>query len=67
MVDQGRLRVVWDSEVVRVGDGTATLRHGGSDMQLSVDLVLALIGGVPAWDLIEQSGVRRVRPASPDV
>ena len=62
MADQGRLRIVWDSEVARVGDGTAVLRQKGTTMTLSVDLVLALIGGVPAWDLVEQAGVRRLKP-----
>ncbi|MBL8613120.1 MAG: NAD(P)-binding domain-containing protein [Myxococcales bacterium] len=57
----GRIKLLWESEVVRVGDGTAVVRHEGVDKTLSADVVLALIGGVPSWDLVESAGVGRVR------
>ncbi len=55
----GRIRLLTRTEVARIGDGSVTLDEDGKPKTLTIDRVLVLIGGVPAWDLLDRAGVRR--------
>ena len=57
----GRVRLVFESSVERVDDGSAVLRMStpGKDVEkVPVDAVLALLGGQPSRALLEAVGVR---------
>jgi thioredoxin reductase/NAD-dependent dihydropyrimidine dehydrogenase PreA subunit len=57
----GRVRIVFESHVVRVDDQGATLRlgPGGAHKEhVAADVVLALLGGEPSRALLQAAGVR---------
>jgi thioredoxin reductase len=58
LAERGRVAIRWETEVIRVGRGTATLRGPRGDETLANDAVLVLIGGTPSWDLVTRAGVR---------
>jgi thioredoxin reductase/NAD-dependent dihydropyrimidine dehydrogenase PreA subunit len=60
MADSGRVRIAFESQVVRVDERGAWLRYQGRDAleRIGVDVVLALLGGEPARGLLDAAGVR---------
>jgi thioredoxin reductase/NAD-dependent dihydropyrimidine dehydrogenase PreA subunit len=58
LIARGRLRVEFESEVVHVAPGAATLDIRGSEKRLPCDKVVVLIGGVPAKELLSNIGIR---------
>ena len=55
---RGRLRIVFESRVERVDVGRVRLITPRGAEDIASDCVLALIGGVPSWSLVESAGVR---------
>jgi len=60
LVESGRVRMVFESRVVRVDERGAWLLSQGADAPepRAVDAVLALLGGQPSRDLLCSAGVR---------
>jgi thioredoxin reductase/NAD-dependent dihydropyrimidine dehydrogenase PreA subunit len=58
LVERGRVRLVWQSSVTRVDERWALMRTPEGVEKLRVDVVLALIGGVPGAALLQGAGVR---------
>jgi thioredoxin reductase/ferredoxin len=57
LVSRGRMRLVLGSTVVRVGSRHAVLRTPKGEVRVEIDAVLALLGGVPSWELVRGAGV----------
>jgi thioredoxin reductase len=61
----GRVRIAFESRVLRVDEHGAVLRRGGvsrPEERVAADVVLALIGGEPSRGLLEAAGVRMEEP-----
>jgi thioredoxin reductase/NAD-dependent dihydropyrimidine dehydrogenase PreA subunit len=58
LVERGRVRLLWQSTVTRVDERWVLVRTPEGVEKLRVDVVLALIGGVPGTALLEGAGVR---------
>ena len=58
MIQRGQLRVLFESRVVKIERGRATVDVKGREEVLANDAVLALIGGTPSSDLLQRVGVR---------
>jgi thioredoxin reductase len=52
-----RVRIVFESEVARVDEGSVVLRTKAGDERIANDAVLVMIGGAPSWDLVRAAGV----------
>jgi hypothetical protein len=53
----GRVRVVFDSDVARIEDGRVVLVVDGTERLLPNDEVFVFAGGVPPFELLKQAGV----------
>lgn len=65
-LEQGRLTVVFESEVERIEPGAVELREPNGTRRLANDHVFVLIGGIPPFAKLEAAGVSfdpRDRPA----
>ena len=62
-VAERTVRVLFETRPVSVSRAGVTLASatGEGMFRVGADAVLVLIGGVPAWDLLERAGVRRPR------
>jgi thioredoxin reductase/ferredoxin len=63
----GRIRIVFGARVAAVDVPSVTLDVAGRRETLANDAVIALIGGVPSWELVAKAGVRAgtLTPAVP--
>ncbi len=60
LVAKGRIKLLFGTTPRRLLRGSIVLSGtGGRERTLPADAVLVLIGGIPAWDLLTRSGVRR--------
>lgn len=61
----GKLRVLRESTVERIDDGTATIRTAGGSETLPCDNVIVRIGGEPPAAFLDRAGIRIVRKELP--
>ena len=59
LVEAGRIELVLDAEVRRIEPRRVSLRTKSGDRTVDADAVIALIGAIPPWDLLERCGVSR--------
>ena len=57
LVASGRVRMIWQSEVARIEPGAVVLVASAAQIRVECDAVLALIGSLPAEDLLESLGL----------
>jgi len=62
LLRRGKIRVLFESAVERVDPDRVLVRSSGGREEIANDLVLALIGGVPSWEMLEAAGMKRLRP-----
>ncbi len=65
LVQRGRIRLVFESQVVRIEESCVLLDVGGKQERLGNDVVLAMIGGIASWDLVRKAGVQLGPTAGP--
>jgi thioredoxin reductase len=58
LVERGSVKLVFQSNVERIGATSAALRTPQGSKEVAFDAVLVLIGGTPSWGLVEDAGVR---------
>jgi len=64
------VKVLFESEVLRIDEGRVVLQIGQSEKELANDEVFIFAGGIPPFELLEKSGVSfdpADRPPPPDV
>ncbi len=57
LVGRGKVRLLFDAQVVRVRRASVGIRQAGKEREAPNDVILALIGGVPSWELLRGAGV----------
>jgi thioredoxin reductase len=64
LVEAGRIQLLLEAEVRRIDAGRVTLETKAGERIIDADAVLALIGSIPPWDLLERSGIKRGRSSA---
>ncbi len=61
----GKLRLVMESSIKAIGDGTVTLKTTDGHLDIANDVVFAMLGAEPPTELFKGAGIEIIEPGSP--